>query len=1511
MLLALVPFRAASAQAELDPEQLRPGVVLQIRDATGRRVLRHEHHLRWNEMPSRVDPRLGRGPWQLEFQAVVQVLEPGTYRFFAQADHLERFVLDGKTLSLERTGPRWYQGKEVSLRFGFHRLEVRLRMDAGGNTGVFWQGPRWPVEPIPPARLFHEHRPRLSWFQEGALLARAFRCRACHRGTNESAGELPAPALDQVATNYRFGWLVEHLSGEGRETPAGKQPSTGEEEPEDDEELGPFAPGPRWWALRYQPGRRMPHFGLSVRQAEAVAAYLWSVSSGRRTGKAEKQSRGTAPASNPRPAAAKKLRQPSKNRKRRGRKPSPPSARQGQQLFLTLGCLACHGYQGQGHRGLFSGGELDQVAAKRPAGFFARWLQDPQSCNAQARMPRYELSPTERQSLVLFLQQQRGGSPAPKDAAPARFSPEQVEQGRRLVQRYRCGACHRLPEATPPPEPLAPLGTRSRWDQGCLGSPNVQRARPGYLLPLEARRRIRHYFEQSDLQQREAEPGSGRTVQASAAPAQLRAGADASGGFSPGRGLEPGWLLLVERNCVGCHARDRFQGIEPVAQRVAADHAELAPLLPAMKPPALLSVGDKLTDAALAEAIAGRKRPTRPWLAVRMPRFALSSQEQQRLAAYLKGKDRVPPQAPGPAVSLAGVSQQQLLAAGARLVTGSGFGCTSCHQIGPIEPGQVELKSRGPDLALLGRRVRRGWYWRWMPNPSRIVPRMEMPALVSPVPGVLEGDLARQLEAVWQVLNRPGFRPPKPDPVRVVRRHNDPARPDEPAVVLTDVVELDPQGRTAFVKPLLVGLPNRHNVLLDLATGELAAWWVGEVAYQRTRGKTWYWEPGSVPLWPVRPESLRPPFAIRYRDHIWLPARRGQFVTEVDAWEHTGGGVRFRYRLVFTPQGKPLLPDAPLPPDALLVRATETWQPLPGKMRPFGWQRVLRLQGLPAPAELLFRPASVSWKWSAVSRGNEPVLLGRREGCQVEVHHTGRKDHAQVGSWRVQEEQLALAIRRPGPVEVKLSYRTDFAADRHVQPEPPVVRSKPRVLADVLPGFVGHRLPLPVELMPTGLAWDARGRLLVASLKGRVWLVEDRDGDGLPESARVFSDELAAPYGLHVGPQGVDVINKYALLRLVDRNGDGRADQVHTLASGWGHTRDYHDWAVGLPRDTQGRYYISLACQQDQRSAEAARWRGTVLRLVPRSPTPEDPRLFRPEVLARGFRFPMGMAFDAHGRLFVTDNQGNYTPFNELNHVLSGRWYGFPNQIERRPGAKFPPVEEPAVAIPHPWTRSVNGLCLLQTPAALRKTHPAVFGPYEGHLVGCEYNLQRLVRFTLEEVQGVVQGAVYPFSLPAPAESDPPLLGPIVCAVSPQGELVVGNMRDSAWGGGNNQGTVVVFRPRGDWPCGLARVEALPNGFRLRFTAPVDPRLARRPESYQVWSFRRVRTPAYGGEDVDRRQEPIRRVELAPDGRSVRLYLALLREGFVYEFHLSGMAPEGKPFFPAEAYYTLRRIPKR
>src|SRR5439155_18470218 len=144
-----------------------------------------------------------------------------------------------------------------------------------------------------------------------------------------------------------------------------------------------------------------------------------------------------------------------------------------------------------------------------------------------------------------------------------------------------------------------------------------------------------------------------------------------------------------------------------------------------------------------------------------------------------------------------------------------------------------------------------------------------------------------------------------------------------------------------------------------------------------------------------------------------------------------------------------------------------------------------------------------------------------------------------------------------------------------------------------------------------------------------------------------------------------------------------------------------------------------------------------------------------------------------------------------------------------------------------------------------------------GHLIGCEYDTRRLVRLTLQRVGDTYQGAAYPLSIP-PQDLRRGFLGPLICAVSPRGELYVGSIRDSGWGAGNNVGEIVRVRIEPErLPCGIAEVRAVHDGFVLDFFRPIDREVAGRVESYTIQSYRREATPAYGAPDLDRQTDKV------------------------------------------------------
>ena len=1072
----------------------------------------------------------------------------------------------------------------------------------------------------------------------------------------------------------------------------------------------------------------------------------------------------------------------------------------GRYAVMSRGCLACHRLGEFGSAGPLSGSDLTDIAAKRPISFFSQWLQDPKSLNVDHRMPRYDLGAEESSQIGHYLAtlgSHNGEQPRGRFGNAAR--------GEVLFRENRCYACHRTNTLFPDAAQRTPLSAQSDWERSCLNSASAEQ--PDYgVADSAARERIQEAVERYARQQDE---------------------------------LTLTEAILAEKNCFGCHQRGAAPGILPIVESAVVLHARFAERLPDFVPPSLNSVGDKLHAKALLGAIQRTDKALRPWLEVQMPKFDLNSTEVDRIRHYFAHLDRVP----SDSIEVQQPLEDDLPMAG-RLVTSDGFGCTSCHAVGKLKPQKAPRGGLAPSLSMLGKRIRRVWFERWVRNPARIVPRMEMPSVQIAVPNALGGDLDRQLSGVWAILNQRGFQPPDPSPVRIVGQKADRA---EHAAVLTDVFK---HNGKVYVRPLVLGLTNRQNVLFDLATCRLVAWWSGDTALQRTQGKTWFWE--SPGLFPPDPVAMTPDIALVRNGKAIQPSSKGQFVTVADDWRPVQGGVRFRHRLQFA------FPES----DSMLTLKVS--------------QTVL--------------PDGDDWKRYITATGLE-------SGDQLSVRLTGASEEDQSGA-----EERTVDADPQGAASLAIHYPA--APPRPTLSSVPVEpsgKAKSKELIGLVPGFHVTRLPLPAEAMPIALAWTQDGQILFSSLKGRVWRGRDTNQDAIEDEFSPISNELAAPYGIHATDDYIDVVNKYGIIRLTDEDGDGAIDEHAIVASGWGHTDDYHDWVVGLPVDDQGNYYVAIPCQQDDRTPVAAHLRGRVLRLTPRQPTDHDPMLYQLEVVSAGHRFPMGIARNRQGLIFVTDNQGNYNPYNELNHVRDNAHFGFINRLEKSPGHR-PALTPPAINIPHPWTRSVNGICFLESPAGQN-----VFGPYEGHLVGCEYDTRRLVRMSVEQVDGVMQGAVYPLSDPS-LSGDNTFLGPIAAAVSPDGKLYVGCIRDSGWGGANNTGSLVRIQPQfASLPTGIAEVRCEKDGFVVAFTRSVDRRLAADRANYTIHSATRISTPAYGGEDVDRREEVITDLQVADDGRSVRLTLAEVRSDFVYEFRLKNVAGPGQTFFPSEAFYTLHR----
>ncbi len=1183
------------------------------------------------------------------------------------------------------------------------------------------------------------------------------------------------------------------------------------------------------------PGARMPEFDLAEDDVRAIARYLAAASS-------------AAARTDPRPT-------------QKSPQTKNPNARAGRRVVETGGCLACHTLGGVGLGKRHAGGPLDRAVDHRDVRGLRRWLSGAGSEQAlETHRPRLPWRDGGLDNVVAFLTSLSGEGEVSRthdeSAAPGDGD---ASSAKTIIAARRCGACHALPDPVASPErtTLSPAAFDS--SRSCLHprSPSSP-FRPRYDVTPEERRALEAYLRS---------PSPALTEETHGA------------------------LAIDAEGCFSCHRRGSRTALGEVIQAVTARDDSLRGAEGALRPPALSAAGDKFPVGLIARTL---RTPVerRPWLRVRMPSFAhLSPEEEGAIESWFAAEDRVPEVLLEPPAREDPPTDR--FAVGHRLVGAAGFGCSSCHDLASFSPAGVAPNVRGVNLASLSRWMRPEFFRRWMRDPSRIVPGIEMPAIAAGSSPALGGDWDAQMSAIWEAINSPSFSAPPAD--RLVRELEPTAAR---AIVVRDVFRArGPFGEGWTPRAFAIGFLGGQNVLFDLDALSLRAWWRGRFAGEYTRGKTWLWEPLGSPIVGRFPRVA----SIGIRSEAgWDRVRRdAQSLGRLRGWRHVEDGVRVDYRLEFEQSG--------------VVDVSETIRAWAEAGARRGFERRIRVRTDGERNVWIFAALDSELAASLEVRGARGALAFDSPGGRVEVAGTsgerslplaaiedgaagvgtletgGSREGDRVFGWRAEQaaggESIAL-----------LRYALEAGEPLEVSAAPPVetgiVRARERL--PLVPGFRVEQLPLPSRIMPTAFAFPPAGEgAVVASLKGDVYLLRDADGDGFEDDARVIADQLAAPFGLAFDGSTLLVSHKPEILRLRDTTGDGFLDRADVVATGWGYTHDYHDWTVGvIPRGD--RIYAFLGSDY----AQAARDRATTLyrgKAIAVSVSGDI------EAVARGVRYSVGAAKNSTGAIFFSDNQGVGNPFNEINHLRAGKIYGMPSLTDPEPDRAVR-GEPPAIKIPHPWTRSVNGITFLEAGGA--------FGVFEGHGIGCELDNRMLIRFTLDRIGDTYQGACYPLSRSGP--DGPRLLGPLSCAVSPAGRLYVGNLHDSGWGGGANVGSILRLELAADEvPTGIREVRAWRGGFDIEFTRAVARAKAVDPGSYRVSGYQRIWKGGYATPDRDRHEAKVIAARLAATGRSVRLEVGALRPGFLYDIQVDdavgGDGTDG--LWPRVAHYTLNRIP--
>ena len=1516
-----------AAPPDEDDEEFRPGLVAEYR--VGERAVTRidpDVAFAWDEAAP--DARLSAERFEATWRGLVLIRLEAKHRLHAFVQGEVTVELDGRrVLHGSAKQPQWISGDEFVPGFAERPLVVTFRKtEPAAQLKLFWSSDSFGLEPLPPELLFYDPSrlglrpdpaaerknpdqtqgrdgvPTYALIERGRQQFAAFRCGRCHVRESDSLAPA-APSLQHVAAGMTAEQIAKRLAPAMNTSDA------------------------------TAPDRRMPHFRLNDQQAQHLAAFLVKQSESVKLDEAK-----TIKPKTPKEG-----------------EPVVTSQRRGELLLRSVGCLACHrvGELGNSNDLPFTGPDLTHVRQRRPASWLTTWLADPQRLNADHRMPVFESTDEERHLIVMALTtmplnnegaghslRSESSDPTkvsgaisgskrirPKSASniPTNDKPDDspqespVDAGRRLFVEHRCAACHRTtdPKLAEFARPKNDLSRPTDWSQGCLDEQwvNDSQKHPIYLRGLD-RAAIKAFL------------SSRWNVKLSSDSQFVR-----------------GTRMLEEKNCFACHPRHGGIGLGRTAKLVAAVDKELNGQAPSLVAPSLNSIGDKLLDEALSIAVRGERQPIRmPWLKVRMPKFKHLPDELATLTRYFVEHDRIPlreERRRGGVEERSKTGQSdptsspQTHLAGQALTGVRGWSCIACHKISDYEPKQVALGARGSDLRLLGKHIRPEFFFRWIASPLRVIPGVEMPQYNRPVAGVLDGDLSKQHAALWQALNDPNFQPPtNPNNVEQFFVVN----PGEQPRIIRDVFSISKElGGGTVPRSFAVGFDNGHSFLFNLETASLRQWTFGDFARQQAIGKRWLWEMAGLPL--------------------------GNFAAETEIRLWTSGDSPSKAIPIRTARGLQYGTQAGR--DELVF----------GYTREFDAERILEIQETLKsirPASDASDPAGIDremiitrHQWEGDDelelRVRIPKPLAASPVAKIDLTDVAIQDNyiSETSIWKTvrwkdveKDGWLRIKLQPHAGVRLRVSYTANLQRPATSVVVKPIVRAERLRVASV-PGFEGWQLPIDASIMPTALTWSPRGALAFTSLKGHVFVARDGDGDGLEDDLRMIQEGLAAPYGIMAYPTShsdadgeVDeflVAHKPDVLHLIDRKIKNSASisERHTLAEGWGYNADYHDWTCGIVRDSQGRFLFGLGSDytDKNRPADEGRWRGKVLRLdteawLKRKVPPREVEIGPVSVIsvtaqAHAFRYPTGLAINERDEVFVSDQQGVQNCFNEINYLVEGAHYGVPSTHEEDKDA---PETKAAIQIPHPWTRSVNGLVFL--------TGKEGYPDLKGHGIGCEYNGRFLIRFSTQRVGDVMQGAVYPFSMtddelvrgidnagPPPGatfaievsggkpaaprqKTIPNFEGPLCCGVSPKGEIYIGSIADSGWAGGQNTGSIVKLKGNGQRPNGIREIRATRDGFDIDFFAPVDRARATNPEHYSISGYTRVWGGAYATPDSDRHRCKVLSIELSDDNKTAKLKVDSRKTpNYVYDISCREVADPDKPFFPAYGFFTLHRTP--
>ena len=209
--------------------------------------------------------------------------------------------------------------------------------------------------------------------------------------------------------------------------------------------------------------------------------------------------------------------------------------------------------------------------------------------------------------------------------------------------------------------------------------------------------------------------------------------------------------------------------------------------------------------------------------------------------------------------------------------------------------------------------------------------------------------------------------------------------------------------------------------------------------------------------------------------------------------------------------------------------------------------------------------------------------------------------------------------------------------------------------------------------------------------------------------------------------------------------------------------------------------------------------------------------------------------------------------------------------------------------------RSITGFTINRTKGK--------FGPFEDQIFLGDYTLSIIMRATTEQVNGVWQGACYPFR-------EGLSTGILNVVFTPEGNLLAAAPNRGWPVRGNKPFDLKRLDWSGKMPFEIKQITIEPDGFKIAFTKPVDSPTGSDAKSYHITTFTHPYQASYGGPEIDQTTPVVKFAKISGDGMSATLVLDKMIRGHVYDFDLGLLRSRDKEeLLHRKAYYTVNEVP--